>query len=238
MRLRGVSVVYSDYGFLSNAGDVRALTDVSLDVQPGDKLGVMGRNGAGKSTLMRVMAGVLSPNSGAVDYQGMSSALLSLNAGFDPDLSGVHNVVMHGMLMGLSRREAATRVDAVLEMSELGDAIRRRVSTYSSGMRARLCFSTAINLDPDVLLLDEVFSVGDGEFREKSRRIMLDRFAAGKSIVLVTHSVQMIRTVCDRAIWLDDGRIRVEGKVEDVIAAYQEASSTATKMPLTSRRPG
>ena len=224
MRLRGVSVVYSDYGLFSHTGDVSALTDVSLDVHRGDKLGIIGRNGAGKSTLMRVMAGVLSPNSGAVDYRGMSSALLSLNAGFDTDLSGVHNVVMHGMLMGLSRREAATRVDAVLEMSELGDAIHRRVSTYSSGMRARLCFSTAINLDPDVLLLDEVFSVGDGEFREKSRRIMLDRFTAGKAIVLVTHSVPMIRRVCDRAIWLDGGRIQAQGDVEDVVAAYQETS--------------
>lgn len=225
MRLRGVSVVYSDYGFLSNKRGVIALTDVSLDVHRGDKLGIIGRNGAGKSTLMRVMAGVLSPNRGTVDYEGMSSALLSLNAGFDADLSGVHNVVMHGMLMGLSRKEAATRVDAVVEMSELGDAIHRRVSTYSSGMRARLCFSTAINLDPDVLLLDEVFSVGDGEFREKSRRIMLDRFAAGKAIVLVTHGVQMIRRVCNRAIWLDDGRIRAQGQVEDVVAAYQGSAS-------------
>lgn len=227
MRLRNVSVVYSDYGLLSNTGEVIALTDVSLQVVPGDRLGIIGRNGAGKSSLMRVMAGVLSPNVGTVDYQGMSSALLSLNAGFDADLSGVHNIVMHGMLMGLSRREAAARVDAVLEMSELGDAIHRRVSTYSSGMRARLCFSTAINLDPDVLLLDEVFSVGDREFREKSRRIMLDRFAAGKAIVLVTHSAQMIRRVCNRAIWLDDGRVRAHGGVEDVIAAYQASPVSA-----------
>ena len=231
MRLVDVSVVYSDYGFLKPTDDVVALRGVSLNVQPGDKLGVIGRNGAGKSTLMRVMAGVLSPNTGSVEDAGMSSALLSLNAGFDTDLSGVHNVVMHGMLMGLSRREAAARVDAVREMSELGDAIHRRVATYSSGMRARLCFSTAINLDPDVLLLDEVFSVGDGEFREKSRRVMLDRFAAGKAIVLVTHSVQMIRRVCDRVIWLDGGSIRAEGDVEQVIGEYQGAGSPDARPP-------
>ena len=224
MRLSEVSVVYSGYGFLSAADDVVALRDVSLHVQPGDKLGILGRNGAGKSTLMRVMAGVLNPNRGQVDHEGMSSALLSLNAGFDGELSGVQNIVMHGMLMGLSRREAASRVDAVLELSGLKDAIHRRVSTYSSGMRARLCFSTAINLDPDILLLDEVFSVGDAEFREKSRDVMLKRFTDEKAIVLVTHNVNMIKRICEDAIWLDRGMVRAYGDTEQVTAEYQSAS--------------
>ena len=224
MRLSEVSVVYSGYGFLSATDDVVALRDVSLQVRPGDKLGILGRNGAGKSTLMRVMAGVLNPNGGLVDHEGMSSALLSLNAGFDGDLSGVQNIVMHGMLLGLSRREAASRVEAVVELSGLQDAIDRRVSTYSSGMRARLCFSTAINLDPDILLLDEVFSVGDAEFREKSRDVMLKRFTEEKAIVLVTHNVNMVKRICDDAIWLDRGVVRAYGDAKQVIAEYQGAS--------------
>lgn len=221
MRLSHVSVAYSQYGLISKSDDVVALRDVSLEVRPGENLGVLGPNGAGKSTLMRVMAGVLDPNQGVVDGQGMSCALLSLNAGFDPELSGIHNVVMHGMLSGLSHGEACARVPAVVEMSGLGDAMRRRVSTYSSGMRSRLCFSTAISLDPDILLLDEVFGVGDREFRAKSRKIMLDRFKQDKAVVFVTHNVSMVRRICHRALWLDGGRVRAYGDVEQVASEYQ-----------------
>ena len=221
MRLSNVSVVYSQYGLISKAEDVVALRDVSLQVLPGENLGVLGPNGAGKSTLMRVMAGVLDPNDGVVEHQGMSCALLSLNAGFDPELSGIHNVVMHGMLSGLSHSEAFSRVPAVTRMSGLGDAMRRRVSTYSSGMRSRLCFSTAISLDPDILLLDEVFGVGDREFREKSRKIMLERFKQDKAIVFVTHNVSMVRRICHRAVWLQGGRVRAYGDVDEVAAEYQ-----------------
>ncbi len=227
MRLSNVSVIYSDYGLFSKSEDVVALSDISLDVSPGEKLGVLGRNGAGKSTLTRVMAGVIDPNAGFVDDQGMSCSLLSLNAGFDPALSGVHNVVMHGMLTGLSRRDAQARIPAVTEMSGLGDAMQRRVSTYSSGMRSRLCFSAAINLDPDILLIDEVFGVGDREFREKSQKIMLERFRQDKTIIFVTHNVNMVKSICNRAVWLNDGRICADGDVDDVAAAYRAATTPA-----------
>ena len=221
MRLSGVSVVYSQYRLLSSGEDVLALRDVSIDVRPGEKLGVIGPNGAGKSTLTRVMAGVLNPNVGSVDNEGRSTALLSLNAGFDSELTGARNIVMHGMLSGLPHKEAEARVAPVAEMSGLGDAIYRRVSTYSSGMRSRLCFSTAINLDPDVLLLDEVFSVGDQEFREKSREIMLDRFREDKTIVFVTHNVNMVKRICNRALWLDGGTVVAHGPVDEVIEQYR-----------------
>ncbi len=224
MRLSDVSVVYSEYRFFSQTREVVALRDISLEVRPGDKLGVLGANGAGKSTLMRVMAGVLNPNAGSVDDGGMSRALLSLNAGFDAELSGARNIVMHGMLKGLSRQEALARVPAVTDMSGLGDAIHRRVSTYSTGMRGRLCFSTAIDLDPDILLLDEVFSVGDREFREKSQRIMLERFTQDKAIVFVTHNPNMMRRICDRAVWLEGGTVRAYGDVDQVIGEYQGAA--------------
>ena len=224
MRLANVSVAYSEYRFFSSNSEVVALRDISLDVRPGDKLGILGANGAGKSTLMRVMAGVLNPNVGSVDNEGMSCALLSLNAGFDPELTGARNIVMHGMLMGLSRQEALSRVPAVTAMSGLGEAIHRRVATYSTGMRGRLCFSTAIDLDPDVLLLDEVFSVGDREFREKSQKVMLERFTGDKAIVFVSHNLSMVRRICERAVWLDGGTTRAQGPVEQVIAEYQDAS--------------
>ena len=224
MKLSNVSVVFSDSGLFGATDDVAALQDVSIDVNLGDKIGVLGSNGAGKSTLLRVMAGVLKPNSGTVDDQGMASALLSLSAGFDGELSGIRNIIMHGMLMGLTRKQAASRVPTVAEMSGLGEAIHRRVSTYSTGMRGRLCFSTAIDLDPDVLLLDEIFSVGDQDFRQKSEKVMLERFQQDKAIVYVSHNVNMIKRLCPRAIWLDDGRIRAEGSVDDVVAEYKDAN--------------
>ena len=221
MKLVSVSVAYSEARLVSRPPEVVALRDVSLAIAPGDKLGVVGANGAGKSTLLRVIAGVLTPDAGVVDSEGMSSALLSLQAGFDNDLSGERNIVMHGMLTGLTLREAKARVAAVAEMSGLGEALGRRVATYSTGMRSRLCFCTAISLDPEVLLLDEIFSVGDQDFREKSERIMLERFKGDKAIVYVSHNVRMMERVCDRAVWLDGGVIRAQGTATAVLAAYK-----------------
>lgn len=222
MTLDDVSVVYSAPGLFSATPPVAALTDVSLRIAPGDKLGVVGANGAGKSTLMRVIAGVLKPDKGRVDNGGMSSGLLSLHAGFDGELSGERNIVMHGMLTGLTLRQAKARVAAVAEMSGLGDALYRRTSTYSTGMRARLCFATAINLDPDVLLLDEIFSVGDRDFRETSERVMMERFEGENAIVYVSHNLNMMQRVCERAVWLHRGAIRAQGPVEDIAAAYRK----------------
>ena len=231
MRLTDVSVTYSERRLFARPERVEALKDISLSVGRGEKLGVIGANGSGKSTLLRVMTGVLRPDLGRVDAEGMSSALLSLNAGFDGELSGVRNIVMHGMLMGLSRAEAASRVVEVTRMSGLGDAIHRRVSTYSTGMRGRLCFCTAINLDPDMLLLDEIFSVGDQTFRAQSEKMMLARFRENKAIVYVSHSVAMLRRLCEKAIWLDAGRIRAAGEVEPVIAEYQCAARERQNNP-------
>ena len=225
MRLEGVTVVYSDETVFWKDQKVTALSDVSLQVGRGEKVGIIGANGAGKSTLVRVMSGVLRPNAGVVDHEGMSSALLSLNAGFDNELSGTRNVIMHGMLMGLTRREAAARIEAVTDMSGLGDAMNRRVSTYSSGMRARLCFSTAINMDPDILLLDEAIVVGDREFREKSQRIMQERFTGDRAIVMVSHSLANVEQLCERAIWLDHGEIMAQGETGNVVRAYREAEN-------------
>ena len=224
MRLAGVSLRYR--GRPGAKDGVPALADVSLRIGAGEKVGIVGGNGAGKSTLLRVMAGVLAPDAGTCDAEGASIALLALNAGFDAELSGANNVVMYGMLMGLTRRQAMARVPAVVEASGLGDAAHRRVSTYSSGMKARLAFWTAIDLVPDVLLVDEVLAVGDREFREKSRQAMIDRLQENRTVVLASHNVWFVEQMCERAIWLEEGRIRMDGAASEVIGAYKNAGAT------------
>ena len=236
MRLSGVSINYRARSALS-AGNVAALTDVSLSIDRGEKVGLVGANGAGKSTLLRVMAGVLRPDTGSVDHRGMSTALLSLTAGFDLELSGVRNIVMHGMLMGLTRAEAASRVPAVAAACGIGDAIHRRVATYSSGMRARLCFWTAIELKPDLMLIDEVLSVGDQEFRRRSQQAMAEIMESDHTIVLVSHNIGIVRRFCDRVIWMDDGRVRADGASNTVVGAYRlAAESGKVARPARKRR--
>ena len=223
MRLANVAVRYR--GRRGGRGGVQALTDVSLHIGAGEKLGVVGGNGTGKSTLLRVMAGALAPDAGRCDAEGASTALLSLNAGFDTELSGARNIVMHGMLTGLTRREALARVPRVVQTSGLGDAIHRRVATYSNGMRARLGFWTAMNLDPDILLVDEVLSVGDREFREESRQAMIDRLQGERTVVLASHNIGFLEQMCERVIWLEEGRIRMDGAAAEVIGAYKNAGA-------------
>ena len=225
MRLANVAVRYR--GRRGAKDSVLALSDVSLRLGAGEKLGVVGGNGAGKSTLLRVMAGALAPDAGSSDAEGASTALLSLNAGFDTELSGARNIVMHGMLTGLTRRQALARVPHVVQMSGLGDAIHRRVSTYSNGMRARLGFWTAMNLEPDILLVDEVLSVGDREFREESRQAMIDRLQGECAVVLASHNVGFLEQMCERAVWLEEGRIRMDGATTEVIGAYKSAGARA-----------
>ena len=173
MLLDNVSFSYRERATFGGEG-LAALNRVSLTIRPGEKVGLIGANGAGKSTLLRLMAGILRPTKGTYDAGDANCALLSLTAGFDSDLSGAHNVVMHGMLSGLRREDAIRRIPVVAETAGLVEAINRRVATYSTGMRARLCFWTAMNLDADVMLVDEVLSVGDFEFRQKSRDAMLN----------------------------------------------------------------
>ncbi|MCY3813755.1 MAG: ABC transporter ATP-binding protein [Gammaproteobacteria bacterium] len=235
MRLSGVSINYRARTPTS-ADDVVALTDVSLTIDRGERVGVIGANGAGKSTLLGVMAGILRPDSGAVDEQGMSTSLLSLTAGFDLELSGVRNIVMHGMLRGLSRAEAEANVPAVTAAAGLGEAIHRRVATYSRGMRARLCFWTAIELKADVLLVDEVLAVGDQEFRLKSQQAMAEILASDHTVVLVSHNTGVVQRFCERAIWLDRGRIRADGASEEVVSAYRLASADGGQVSRRSNR--
>lgn len=229
MRLQNVAVRYRDRP-RRGAGGVKALDGVSVQIVRGQKVGLIGPNGAGKSTLMRVMAGVLRPDAGRCDLEGMSATLLSLNAGFDPELSGRRNIVTHGILMGLSKRQAEARVAAVAAASGLGDAMDRRVSTYSNGMRARLCFWAAIDLKPDLMLVDEVLAVGDSAFRERSRQAMVDLMQGAGAVVLASHNLRFVTDLCERALWLEGGKVRLDGPSDEVAAAYEASNARAAPL--------
>ncbi len=197
-----------------------ALRDIDVEVLPGEVVGLVGRNGSGKTTLLKTLAGILGPDTGHVDVRGRVGCLMSFGVGFRPNLSGRENVFINGSILGMSRREIEQRMGEIVAFSELEEFIDAPVRTYSAGMRGRLGFSIAIHIDPDVLLLDEVLSVGDASFREKSGSI-LDRFrAANKTVIIASHSMKLIQERCTRALWLDKGRIRLDGTPEAVVSAY------------------
>jgi ABC-2 type transport system ATP-binding protein len=202
-----------------------ALQDVALDVYPGEVFGLVGVNGAGKSTLLKVVARVLRPTKGRVIVRGKVAPLLELGAGFHPELTGEENIFLNGALLGFSRREMEEKYDQIVEFSELGQFITAPIRTYSSGMYARLGFSVATASAPDVLIVDEVLSVGDEAFQKKCE----DRINAfrqnGTAILLVSHNMAMIEETCQRAAWLDHGTIKAIGEPTQVIRAYRERGS-------------
>jgi ABC-type polysaccharide/polyol phosphate transport system ATPase subunit len=197
-----------------------AVQDLSFTVPAGRTLGVIGRNGSGKSTLLKLVAGITKPTSGAVTVNGRVSALIELGAGFHPEISGRENVFINGIMLGLSKKEIASRFDEIVEFAELREFIDAPVKTYSSGMYMRLGFAVAIHVDPDVLLVDEVLAVGDEGFTHKC----LDKFAEfkrrGKTILLVTHSLGLVERFCDEALWLDTGHMKAMGDPRRVVGAY------------------
>jgi ABC-type polysaccharide/polyol phosphate transport system ATPase subunit len=197
-----------------------AVRDLTVSVPKGQTLGVIGRNGSGKSTLLKLVAGITKPTTGTVRVTGRISALIELGAGFHPEISGRENVFINGIMLGLSKREIAKRFDEIVEFAELQDFIDAPVKTYSSGMYMRLGFAVAINVDPDVLLVDEVLAVGDEGFTHKC----LDKFAEfkrrGRTILLVTHSLGLVERFCDEALWLDGGQKRALGDPTRVVGAY------------------
>jgi len=197
-----------------------AVQNVSFSVPAGSTFGIVGRNGSGKSTMLKLVAGITKPTSGQVRVEGRISALIELGAGFHPEISGRENVFINGIMLGLTKREVQRRFDAIVEFAELEEFIDAPVKTYSSGMYMRLGFAVAVNVDPDVLLIDEVLAVGDEAFTHKC----LDKFAEfrrrGKTILLVTHALGLVERFCDEALWLDAGRVRATGDPRRVIAAY------------------
>jgi ABC-type polysaccharide/polyol phosphate transport system ATPase subunit len=203
--------------------EVVALNHVSFSVNRGEAFGVIGRNGAGKSTLLRCVAGTLRPNGGKAVVHGKTSTLLQLGVGFIPELTGRRNVYLGGLAAGMRKRDIDEKFDEIVEYAELEDAIDRPMKTYSAGMFSRLAFSVAMNLDPDVLLLDEILAVGDASFQQKSIKAMRDLLKKAGTILFVSHSLGSVEEFCDRAIWLDRGQVKAEGAAGDVVGAYRES---------------
>lgn len=211
---------------------IEALRGIDLTIPRGQTVGIIGRNGSGKSTLLKLMTGIYSPTSGEIEMRGRISALLDLGAGFHPDFSGRENIIINGIILGMTRAEIRARMDAIIAFSELGDFVDEPVRTYSSGMYARLAFSVATHVDPDILIVDEILAVGDEHFGKKSLGKMMEFKSAGKTIVLVTHDLGTVERWCDLAVWVDAGRIRRVGPPKEVTEEYRKAVALAEEQSM------
>ena len=209
---------------------LEVLRGISFEVRESECLAIVGRNGAGKSTLLSLMARIYRPSSGSIEIKGRLAPLLELGAGFHPDLTGLENIFVNGMILGISRRELEKRLDQIIEFSELYNHIDSPVRTYSSGMSARLGFSIAVHVDAEVLLLDEVLAVGDFDFRTKCARKIDEMRAEGKTILMVSHGSGDVERLADRCIWLQNGVAQMEGDPKTVLQAYQENSISTPGM--------
>ncbi|PAV07273.1 ABC transporter ATP-binding protein [Methanosphaera cuniculi] len=199
-----------------------ALKDISFQVKKGEKIGFIGLNGAGKSTLLKIIAQVMKPTKGSVKVKGSLAPLLALGAGFDLNYTGAENIFLNGSLLGHSKSYMNKKFDEIVEFSEIGEFIDVPVKNYSSGMKSRLAFSIATSVDPDILILDEVLSVGDASFQQKSKERMRNIMRGDTSLLFVSHSVEQVRDLCDKAIWLDHGNIVNTGEVNEICDQYLE----------------
>ena len=196
------------------------LNDINIDIKKGETVALIGVNGSGKSTLLKLMTQIIFPNKGTIETHGKLTSLLELGAGFHPDFSGRENIYFNSSIFGLTKKEIDSRLEQIIEFSELGELIDNPVRTYSSGQYMRLAFSVAINVDAEILLIDEILSVGDQHFQEKCFNKMRELKKEGKTMVFVTHSMESVRNLCDRAIWLYDGKIRMDGNTNEVVNEY------------------
>jgi len=203
-----------------NARDFWALREIDLEVEPGEVLGIIGHNGAGKSTMLKLLSGILKPTSGSITVNGRLSALIEIGAGFHPDLTGRENVYLNGTILGMSRSEISRRFDQIVEFSGLEEFLDTPVKRYSSGMHARLGFAVAAHVDPDILIVDEVLSVGDYAFQNRCIERMRQVIRGGAAVVFVSHNLNAVATLCSRVILLDHGRILRHGCPQEVIRSY------------------
>jgi ABC-type polysaccharide/polyol phosphate transport system ATPase subunit len=201
---------------------VEAVNHVSFDVKHGTILGIIGHNGAGKSTLLRGISGILAPTSGRIEVHGQISTLLALGLGFNSQLTGRENVILGGLASGLSREEIDEKFAQITDFADLGDFIDLPTRTYSSGMHARLAFSVAVHMDPDILLIDEALSTGDAAFKKKARAKMEELMSSARTMLVVSHGLGTIKEICNDAIWLDHGRLMKRGAPDEIVSAYTE----------------
>jgi ABC-type polysaccharide/polyol phosphate transport system ATPase subunit len=203
--------------------EVRALQDVSLSFRAGERIGIVGHNGAGKSTLLKVLAGIYPPTGGRRVVKGNISSLFDIALGFEGDASGWENICYRGYLQGETPRSIRVKMQSIADFSELGDFLNMPVRYYSAGMMVRLAFSIATAIEPEILLVDEVLSVGDMAFQDKARKRMREMMAKAQLIVMVSHDLESLAKLCDRGVWLDHGRVRLVGSIQEVISAYTQS---------------
>ena len=200
-----------------------ALKGVSFDIEEGKILGIIGKNGSGKSTMLRAIAGIFSPDKGSIDLHGHTISLLSIGVGFNPKLTGKENIYLSGMLLGFSEEEIAKKEHEIIEFADIGDFIKKPVKTYSSGMYSKLAFAITAILETDIMLIDEVLSVGDAKFKEKSYNKMKELISDEKrTVIIVSHSLDTIVQLCDEVLWLNDGKVIEIGKPKEVVDRYSE----------------
>lgn len=215
----------------------KATDDVSFKIYKGEKIGIIGFNGAGKSTLLKIISGVYTPDEGEVIINGNIAPLLSLGAGFDKNYSGRENIFLNGAILGYDEEFLKSKYDEILEFSELGEFINLPVKNYSSGMLSKLGFSIATIVDPDILILDEVLGVGDINFKKKSKEKIKSLMESNTTVLLVSHSIKEIRNICDKAIWIDKGKVVDIGEVNSVCDKYEEAAKNASKEKTKKLKP-
>lgn len=201
------------------------LKDINLEIKKGETVALIGTNGSGKSTLLKLMTKIIYPNKGSIETYGKLTSLLELGAGFHPDFSGRENIYFNASIFGLTKKEIDKRLNQIIEFSELEEFIDNPVRTYSSGMFMRLAFAVAINVDADILLIDEILSVGDEHFQKKCFDKMEELKKQGKTMVFVTHSMNAVKKLCDRAIWLYEGKIRLDGSTDEVVDEYVKTTA-------------
>ena len=199
---------------------VHILKDIDLDIKKGETVALIGTNGSGKSTLLKLMTKIIYPTKGNIKVNGKLTSVLELGAGFHPDFTGRENIYFNASIFGLTAKEIDKRIPEIIEFSELGESIDTPVRTYSSGMYMRLAFSVAINVDAEILLIDEILAVGDQHYQEKCFKKLHELKAAGKTIVIVSHDMNSVKDLCDRAVWIYEGKIRLDGKADKVIDEY------------------
>lgn len=217
---------------------IEALRDVSFDLERGEAFGIVGRNGSGKSTLLKIISGILKPSSGSVIVDGRVSALIELGAGFHPEITGRENVYINGIMLGLSRKQIDEKFDRIVEFAGVGEYLDQPVKTYSSGMYVRLGFAVAVNVEPDILLIDEVLSVGDEEFSQKCVAKIQEMKYRGVTMLFVTHQLDLVRHLCDRALWLDAGRAEAIGEPLRVLDEYLQSISGEKHQETPEPEPG
>lgn len=198
-----------------------ALTDVSFSIEKGEVIGIIGHNGAGKSTLLKIISGILKPTEGSIEVHGNIVPMLELGSGFDYDLTGRENIYLNGAILGYSEEFLKEKYDEIVAFSELGNFIEIPIRNYSSGMLMRLAFSIATVVNPDILIVDEILAVGDANFQEKSKARMLELMGGGTTVLFVSHSIEQIREMCDRVIWLDHGHVKMIGETNAVCDRYE-----------------